>query len=234
MPATEQEQQLLSISLQSTIEMTESLTDFKRGISEFVALGQMPAIVSVNDVTVDTKGHHNENNGMAVFPKSGKKVLNVDKYMATIEPYRADMVVLLGDTNLDMECGKNRSRKSVNRTKEFVDKCLEIAAAKDSGQDSPFLVVPVIGGAKEYDRNEHLEYVGGLSGVSGYSIEGLHRYGTDPLAVDQSALLDCVKICLVSLIQFPHMPLIMIRIYLYNCNIKRSLINQICRYQAYI
>lgn len=196
MPASEQSSQILGINIQSTFEMVESLKNFPKGISSFVGLGNVPSLVHLNDYSLAAKLQHNEANGVPVFAKSGKKVLTPKSFMELLDSFAPDAAVLLGDTNLSMDSGKNRSRKSVNKTIEFMDKCLELKANSQRLKDL-FILAPIVGPAKEHDRAELLAHINKLEAVDGYSVEGLHKMGAETLLADES-LLDTVKNLLVS------------------------------------
>lgn len=187
---------MLGVNIQSTVEMSESLKSFPRGISSFVGMGNVPALVHLNDYSVLAKLQHNEANGIPVFAKSGKKVLTPKSFMAILESFAPDAAVLLGDTNLSLDVGKNRSRKSVAKTIEFVDQCLELRGDSERLRDT-FLLAPIVGSAKEYDRKELIDHMNKLQGIDGYSIEGLHKMGSDALLAGDD-VLEVVKVLLVS------------------------------------
>lgn len=196
MPASEQANQLLGINIQSTLEMSESLKNFSKGISSFVGLPNVPSLVHLNDYSVAAKLQHNEANGIPVFAKSGKKVLTPNSFIDLLDAFAPDAAVLLGDTNLSLDVGKNRSRRSVAKTIEFMDKCLELKADSERLKNI-FLLAPIVGPAKEHDRVELLSHINSLDAIDGYSIEGLHKMGADALLAEDNAL-DTVKILLVS------------------------------------
>lgn len=197
MPAAEQAQQLLGINIQSTLEMSESLKSYSKGIASFVGLSHLPTLVHLNDYSVTAKLQHNEASGIPVFAKSGKTVLTPESFMSILENFQPEAAVLLGDTNLSLDVGKNRSRKSVTKTVQFIDKCLELRTTSERLKDL-FLIAPVVGAAKEHDRKELLEHINKLEAIDGYSIEGLHKMGPDALQGNESAMLDTTKVLLVS------------------------------------
>lgn len=176
--------------------MSESLKNYTKGISSFVGLGHIPSLVHLNDYSITARLQHNEANGIPVFAKSGKKVLTPKSFMEILDSFAPDAAVLLGDTNISLDVGKNRSRKSVSKTIEFMDKCLELQAASERLKDT-FLLAPIVGSAKEHDRVELISHVNKLDAIGGYSIEGLHKMGPDALLLEDQ-LLDTVKILLVS------------------------------------
>lgn len=196
-PTGEQAHQLLGINVQSTLEMSESLKSYTKGISSFVGLGNLTSFVHLNDQSMVARLQHNEANGIPVFAKSGKKVLSPKSFMELLDSFAPDAVVLLGDTNLSSDAGKNRSRKSVNKTMEFIDKCLEMKGQSDRLKDT-FILAPIVGSAKEFDRKELLTHIGQLNTIDGYSIEGLHKMGPDALMVEEAPFLATVKLLLVS------------------------------------
>lgn len=198
MPASEQSQQILGINLQSTLEMSESLNHFTKGISSFVGLATLPSLVHLNDYSVTAKLQHNEANGIPVFAKSGKKVLTAKSFVDILSAFAPDAAVLLGDTNISLDVGKNRSRKSVSKTIEFMDKCLELKASSERLKNL-FILAPIVGSAKEYDRAELLAHINKLDAIDGYSFEGLHKMGPDALTAEEG-LLDTVKLLLVSFV----------------------------------
>lgn len=199
MPAAEQCNQILGVNVQSSFEMSDSLKHFQKGVSDFVGLGNVPSLLHLHDYSAMTRLSHNEAAGIPVFAKSGKKVLSPQSFMEMVESFRPAAVVLMGDTNLSMDVGKNRSRKSVAKTMEFIDKCLEL---NSSSKEERMLLAPIAGAAKDYDRNELLTYLSKLEAIDGYSIEGLHKMGPDSLVGDQELLLDTVRIIVVSEIRF--------------------------------
>lgn len=196
MPGEEQSQQMLGMNVQSTLEMSESLKHFTKGISSFVGLGHIPSLVHLNDYSVTAKLQHNEANGIPVFAKSGKKVLTPKTFIELLESFCPDAAVLLGDTNISLDVGKNRSRKSVSKTIEFMDKCLELKATSERLKDV-FLLAPIVGSAKDYDRAELLSHINKLEAIDGYSLEGLHKMGPDALMAEEG-LLERVSLLLVS------------------------------------
>ena len=191
--------------------MSESVKSFTKGISPFVGLSNLPALVHLNDYSVTAKLQHNEASGIPVFAKSGKKVLTPKSFMDILESFQPEAGVLLGDTNLSLDVGKNRSRKSVSKTIEFINQCLEMKEKSERLKDV-FFLAPIVCSAKEYDLKELLEHVGKLEAIEGFSLEGLHKMGADALLSDETHL-EAIRNVLVSEKKFSESQLVFLSVY---------------------
>lgn len=188
----EQSSQMLSVDLQTTLEMADSLKSFKKGLSSFVGLSHIPCLLHVQDWTVESRQHHDVT-GVPVFAKSGKKVLNSNDFMEIVDSMIPDMCILLGDSVTDFESGKNRCSKSVKKTRELVEECLKLKKPSHEW----FVVAPVVGGFQEFQRNDYLDFLTELKGIDGYSLEGFHKLGASAMTANPAEISKMVDMCQV-------------------------------------
>eukprot|EP00058_Branchiostoma_floridae_P008202 XP_002593690.1 hypothetical protein BRAFLDRAFT_107671 [Branchiostoma floridae] len=117
----------VQITLPTLAEQHHVVKDFQQGIGKFTGMEDFFLYCSVQDPAVREATGYNFNKGVSVWGPGGRIKLEVADFMAIQKAFRPDWYQCLcdGDT-ASADTSNKRVRKSVDRTLNFLDQCLEI------------------------------------------------------------------------------------------------------------
>lgn len=120
--------QAYSICLDSTINMSEALSEYQKGIASFAGLGadsiSFLTIKNPSEVyKVSDVGDHKDS--VSVYTRTGRKTISSDQYMNLVESHRPDIFHALCDGDTNANSSNRRMIKSTERSKSFFKNCLE-------------------------------------------------------------------------------------------------------------
>ncbi|XP_015436631.1 PREDICTED: queuine tRNA-ribosyltransferase subunit QTRTD1 homolog [Dufourea novaeangliae] len=167
--------QLLSVSLPSTLIMTEAMKEANISFSNFVSMQEHINMLTIHDPADLTPSGHQMLDTIPVWPRSGRIQMSANKYMDLVETFKPDCYVALcdGDTNIDSS--KKRSENAVNRSKTLFEQCLSRHTASESLKSTGILGA-IEGGYNVDARLASIDYLKDKP-VLGYVIDGLHNNG---------------------------------------------------------
>ncbi|XP_078686964.1 queuine tRNA-ribosyltransferase accessory subunit 2-like [Branchiostoma floridae x Branchiostoma belcheri] len=115
------------LTLPTLAEQHHVVQDFQQGIGKFTGMEDFFLYCSVQDPAVREATGYNFNKGVSVWGSGGRIKLEVADFMAIQKAFRPDWYQCLcdGDTT-SPDTSNKRLRKSVDRTLNFLDECLEI------------------------------------------------------------------------------------------------------------
>ncbi|XP_017881512.1 queuine tRNA-ribosyltransferase accessory subunit 2, partial [Ceratina calcarata] len=170
--------QMLSVSLNSTLSMFESIKDTNTDFANFVSMKEYISLLTIHDPAFTTPSGHRESiNSVPIWTRSGKCVLTPDEYMDVVEAFKPDMYVALCDGDTNKNSSKKRLSKAVQRSETFFEQCLIKHSSSKALKSSELLGV-VEGGYDKQCRTLSINYLKDKP-IIGYVIDGLHNNGPD-------------------------------------------------------
>ncbi|XP_014471792.1 PREDICTED: queuine tRNA-ribosyltransferase subunit QTRTD1 homolog isoform X2 [Dinoponera quadriceps] len=144
------EQQLLSVSLSSTILMADSIKELNISFADFVGMKDYLNLLSIHDPADTTNSGFQQLDSISIWPRTGRSRLTAKKYMELVQTFKPDLYVALCDGDTNINSSAKRVSNAVDRSKILLEQCLSIH------QDSGMLK---------------------STGILGFIIDGLHNNG---------------------------------------------------------
>lgn len=127
--------QAYSISLDTTISMSDALKEYQKGIASFSGLGSdaitFLTIKNPSDVNrVSDRGDTKDI--ISVYSRTGRNTITSGRYMDLVDSHRPDIFHPLCDGETNADSTNKRVIKSAEKTKSFFIHCLERYRQSDS------------------------------------------------------------------------------------------------------
>ncbi|CAI9738130.1 queuine tRNA-ribosyltransferase subunit qtrtd1-like isoform X1 [Octopus vulgaris] len=158
-----------------SVEHQETLEYFGKGIKQFASLKNGFIYTSVQDPAAEVPSGYNDKNGVAVWSKGGKTMADVELFMKSMEAMMPDFYQALSDGDTEQSSTAKRTKKSVDRTLDFLDEILQIHNKSPKLKNTAVFGV-VEGGFLKRERERSAKNTAARA-VQGFVIEGLHRSG---------------------------------------------------------
>lgn len=182
---------LLQISLNHFIEHQETLEDFNKGIAEFTSMTKGSIFCSLHDPAVEVATGYNDKNGVALWSRCGKTMVDVDLFMRSMEAMMPDWYQALSDGDTDLSSSRKRVLKSVDRTLTFLDKIVEKHESSERLQKSA-IFGSIEGGYDIKERKRSAKETAARP-VQGFVIEGFHRFGASANLTKMDKMVSLLK-----------------------------------------
>ncbi|XP_011265335.3 queuine tRNA-ribosyltransferase accessory subunit 2 isoform X1 [Camponotus floridanus] len=169
------EQQLLSVSLPSTILMTDVIKEFNTSFADFVSMKEYINFLSIQDPAYTTNPGFQQLDSISVWSRTGRIVFTANKYMELVQAYKPDLYVALCDGDTNINSSAKRVSKAVLRSKTLLEQCLNIHLHSDTLK-SKGILGSVEGGYNLETREESIDYLKDKP-LAGFVIDGLHNNG---------------------------------------------------------
>ncbi|KJH48530.1 tRNA-guanine transglycosylase [Dictyocaulus viviparus] len=178
---------IYQLTLPSLMDSSEIIGKFARGAACFCGLPKnSPVHLQIYDPLDEMRSGFNNNRSVAIFTKSGKKMLDVQSYRKIIRNFMCDSF----DTMLDYDAPRSslnkRLSKGVERTKLFCDQLFD---EEDTVQGA--VLVSLGGGFSGYHRRTFAVDFGSNERWDGFSVD-LHDF-VHGKNVNQEELQELVK-----------------------------------------
>ncbi|CAL1685917.1 unnamed protein product [Lasius platythorax] len=111
------EQQLLSVSLPSTILMADVIKVFSTSIADFVSMKEYINFLSIQDPAYTTNPGFQQLDSISIWPRTERVVFTADKYMELVQAYKPDLYVALCDGDTNINSSAKRVSKAILRSK---------------------------------------------------------------------------------------------------------------------
>lgn len=129
------QQKALEFSVENTVHMNDSLRAYKRGLASFSAFDDHITFATLRDTGTIYKWFHSQED-VSIITKAGKIALNAQQYMDTIELIKPDIFHTLCDGDTSENCAKKRIHNAANRTRTFLEACVERFKTSEALKDS--------------------------------------------------------------------------------------------------
>ncbi|GAB1606964.1 queuine tRNA-ribosyltransferase accessory subunit 2-like [Argonauta hians] len=166
---------IFQIPLNHFIEHQETLQLYGKGISHFTSTTNGAVYMSLQDSAIEVPAGYNDKNGVALWSKGGKTMVDVDLFMKSVEAMMPDFYQSLSDGDTEEGTSAKRTKKSVDRTLDFLDDVLE-KHHKSSRLKNTAVFGVVEGGFLKNERERSAKNTA-TRPVQGFVIEGFHRSG---------------------------------------------------------
>jgi len=180
------------LSFDNSVQMTNALKLYKKGISEFIGLKECLTFVTIKNTSEQTISGHHEKGSLPVYKKSGKMFVTSEDYMTFVKASMPDFFVTLADGDTWIDASKKRTIKSNERSNEMFDECIKYE--HDLKVDESKMIGTVEGGYNEHERRKSVEHLKHHDDkIMGYFIDGLHRNGQDATSLNSSKVNEIVE-----------------------------------------
>lgn len=152
--------------------------------------------VTVQDPGDLTQPGHHYKDHVPLWTRSGKILLNSDKYMDIIETFKPDMYYLLSDGDTNIASAQKRITKAVDNTINFVNKCLDRHKRSDVLHNA-FVMAPITGGYCLKSRKRCLDEIAHKDLINGFLVDGLHNNGPEVELLSFKEIKDVVQLIVV-------------------------------------
>ncbi|KAG5324998.1 QTRT2 ribosyltransferase, partial [Pseudoatta argentina] len=185
------EEQLLIVSLPSTMLMTDVIKELDTSFADFVSMKEYINFLSIHDPAYTTNSGFHQSDTISVWSRTGRIVVSAKKYMEIVQAYKPDLYVALcdGDTNINSRA--KRISKAVLRSKTLLEQCLDIHLQSDILK-SKGILGPVEGGYNLQARKESIDYLKDKP-LAGFVIDGLHNNGPDVQNISSEQIKQVVQ-----------------------------------------
>ncbi|ELT91169.1 hypothetical protein CAPTEDRAFT_225931 [Capitella teleta] len=175
-------------------EHYDAIQKYNKGIAAFASLPEKLVFASMQDPGVATPTGFNTNKGVAVWGRPGKTEMTVEMHTRLTEALRPCVYQAMFDGDTPKDASNKRMKKSVDRSIQFLDLCLEEKKKSEVLRDVP-MFAGIVGGYNKYERARFAKEVSKRD-VSGYSIEGFHHNGSKVEELKISEISDLLQISL--------------------------------------
>ncbi|KAL6442808.1 hypothetical protein ACFW04_002699 [Cataglyphis niger] len=185
------EQQLLSVSLSSTVLMTDVIKEFNTSFADFVSMKEYINFLSIHDPAYTTNPGFQQLDSISVWSRTGRIVFTANKYMELVQNYKPDLYVALCDGDTNINSSAKRVSKAVLRSKTLLEQCLDIHLHSDTLK-SKGILGPVEGGYNLQAREESINYLKDKP-LAGFVIDGLHNNGPSVQNISTEQIKEVVQ-----------------------------------------
>ncbi|KAL6261637.1 hypothetical protein P5V15_006725 [Pogonomyrmex californicus] len=185
------EQQMLSVSLSSTILMTDVIKELDTSFADFVSMKEYINFLSIHDPAKTTNSGFQQLDSISIWSRTGRIILSANKYMELVQAYKPDLYVALCDGDTNINSGTKRISKAVLRSKTLLEQCLDIHLHSDVLK-SKGILGSVEGGYNLQAREESIGYLKDKP-LAGFVIDGLHNNGPDVQNISSKQIKQVVQ-----------------------------------------
>ncbi|RDD43396.1 Queuine tRNA-ribosyltransferase subunit QTRTD1-like protein [Trichoplax sp. H2] len=154
------------------------LRGYGKGLASFIGYKDNSVYISASDYQGEAMYQYNENKSISVWTKTGRTKVTPDDYSKFVEVCRPSWYQSLCDT-VPANASIKRTRKSVDRTLEFLDQCLKYREKHDSLKTSELWAAVEGGGL--VDERQRSAKESATRPVFGFTLEG---FGSDQMNVE--------------------------------------------------
>lgn len=157
------------------LDHIEALNEYKAGVGKFTGLEDFIIYCHLQDSSLSLPKGYNDLTGVSAWSRGGKKKLDAERFMNMMDIFQPNWFQALADSDTDKESSKKRIKKSVDRTLDYLDQCINRKESSFNLKEVDLIGV-IEGG---YDKNERLRSATETVKrcVSGFSFEGFHSFG---------------------------------------------------------
>ncbi|KAG4076554.1 hypothetical protein HA402_002717 [Bradysia odoriphaga] len=193
------ETQAYSICLDSTIQMNDALSEYRKGIASFSGIGSDGiTVLTIRNPSEAYKAADvgDQKDSLSIFTRTGRKTISADQYMDLVASHRPDIFHALCDGDTNAQSSNRRTIKSAERTKKFFQHCLERYRTSETLKGQSLFVAPIEGGFSSKHREEFIkEMLVHNADIDGYFLDGFHSNGITATSLQIDSIQDIVQKC---------------------------------------
>lgn len=161
--------------LPPNIKTLQAMEAAQTSFAEFLGLQPRSVVVTVQDPGEETRSGYHNNNSVSVWWRENRELVTAEKYIRTTELVKPQAMLALCDGDTPPGCSNKRISKSVSKTVQFLDSCLEMMEFSSSLASSS-LIAAVEGGLDMKARTKSAKELRARN-VEGYLLDGFHING---------------------------------------------------------
>ncbi|XP_041975512.1 queuine tRNA-ribosyltransferase accessory subunit 2 [Aricia agestis] len=165
--------QLLWLPLSNSIQLETGCKLQNEGVAKFAGLPEHVTLASLQNVSEETSEGHFEGDKVPLWTRQGKVMISASRYMDVMEVFKPDIILAIADGHTSLEEPNKRIAKSVARTSNMFEVCVDRYKASTQLKDSSLIGV-VVGAANLKKCEESLQSVLKHADViQGVALEGV-------------------------------------------------------------
>ncbi|KAL0280389.1 UNVERIFIED_CONTAM: hypothetical protein PYX00_001692 [Menopon gallinae] len=189
---------VLNFPVPGMTHFLERMQRFNGNIAQFIGMPKNLTFSSIIDPgSTRIPGYHTKGH-VPIWSRSGKENISCKMYMDLMEAFEPDIFHTLCDSDTVVDSSNKRNVKSLERTLEFFEKCLELHKNSEKLKNSKVIGSLVGGYCKE--AREKCSAAVGAAPIFGVSVDALHDFS------DQVPLIDTDQIKLAVEMSLKHIP----------------------------
>ncbi|XP_033105229.1 queuine tRNA-ribosyltransferase accessory subunit 2-like [Anneissia japonica] len=162
------------LTLPTLAESHETVEGIPGGIGHFIGIQNTLYYLSLQDPGIQTPSGYNDKSSASIWVSAGRMRLHVDQYMSMQKAFKPDWYEAMYDGDTPLGCSRKKIQKSINRTLNFLDKCLNIHEESDDLKSSE--IFGVIEGGDLLEERLHSVRETVKRPVAGFVLDGFQRY----------------------------------------------------------
>jgi len=162
--------------LQHHVNQGPVLDKYGHGLASFIGMKDHPLVLTLHDTEKELRSGYNKNKSVSVW-QFGTNQEHVDplRYIESAKNIKPAVFLALSDGDTKPNCSSKRISKSVSKSLEFLDSCLEKASICPVLEDTS-IIAAVEGGLELKARVKSAQETASKP-VQGFLMDGFHHYG---------------------------------------------------------
>jgi len=181
----------LLIPFQHHARQTKILEKWGAGISSFLGLSDHPVVLTVQDPGEATRSGYHNNKSISVWSNGNRELITPTTFMAAIKHIHPHLFIALCDGDTEPGCSNKRVSKSVSKTIDFLDTCIELKNSTPS-LDKAGVIGAIEGGLDIKARIKCAKEVVARD-VDGFLLDGFHCNGPKSEHLDFFSIKDVLS-----------------------------------------
>ena len=167
----------LLIPFQHHCKQTNVINKWGKGVASFIGMAEHPIVVTVQDPSETTRSGYHQNKSISVWINSNRVFVTPSSFMESMSAMKPDLLVALCDGDTEQGCSNKRISKSVSKTLDFLEDCLDIKGAH-ACLSSASVIGAIEGGLDLKARTKCAKEIMAKN-VDGFLLDGFHCNGPE-------------------------------------------------------
>jgi len=167
----------LLVPFQHHARQTKVMDKWGAGLASFIGFSDHPLVLTVQDPGEVTRSGYHNNNSISVWSNNNRELVTPTRFMEAMKHIQPTMFLALCDGDTEPGCSNKRVSKSVSKSIDFLDTCLELRNSTPS-LSSTAVIGAVEGGLDTKARTKSAKEVVARE-VDGFLLDGFHCNGPD-------------------------------------------------------
>lgn len=175
------------VPFQYHVRQTRVLEKWGAGLASFLGMSDHPVVLTIQDPGELTKsGYHNNKNISVWSNNNNRELVSPTTFMEAVEHIKPDLFIALCDGDTEPGCSNKRVSKSVAKSIDFLDTCIQLKSSTPSLSKTG-IIGAVEGGLDMKARTKSTKEVVARE-VDGFLLDGFHCNGPDSEHLDFSSI----------------------------------------------
>lgn len=165
------------VPFQHHARQTKVMEKWGAGLASFLGMADHPLVLTVQDPGEATRSGYHNNNSVSVWSNNNRELITPTRFMESVKNIKPALFLALCDGDTEPGCSNKRVSKSVSKTIDFLDTCLELKNSTPSLSETG-MIGAVEGGLDMKARTKSAKEVVARE-VDGFLLDGFHCNGPD-------------------------------------------------------